>query len=760
MLSGGKFISTGNQIPANTCVRVQNTSPGFVPETSNNGVLYPSQKPIENALVYQNTGAVIVQSCPTATTAMLIKKPESMSTSLISTTTGPVGTNGNAGRGIHVNNLTDFNRLKPQAGFTASTQTDTIMSEKALEGDSQTENMSIINRYRNVPRIDSLPTIPVAKNVNDLLLLKSNQSNELKPVNNEPATEITSSNNDKSTEVVVNDVEMKEEVEAKEENVETERKRPNERRRRRVLRNVRLNKDTDTEITFSEPEVSYSDAEENQRLFKSVSSEKFSDPNKSKIYKSKSRVIYQLGSEPITVSDTISIFETASLFSLPKNEILDHKSDIEKLNKETKEATVEASPKIKEAIEVCSFSKENEEALKELGLDSDMDVTRSEGDTDSPKTGGLKPDEESDPASKKAKMKEEVDNVLREMPVRRIPNLYRRTECLSKNRLDIKSPLVVKNNDFLSKSPAKPPTVIDKLLEKNKSLKKAEQEGKFQNSVRNLTENFEEFDKTELKHKRTVRARKFTQGGRAHKKFANESPSCKIFERRGSNPEIYSNNYLNSENQVANENLPLRRVTDPGESRDKYQRRGSIDYDNIQKVIERRCSLPNEDSTKIPSKNAEDVNKVKTDNIKTIVVGSSSMLSPKSRGMDNQPRIINIVTSDDGSKKGQNLMEEINLEMESCYVNGDKGERRISIESCNSETENMKKLMDGLNDDKLSKEVPYCEEKISRKVEKLKGDRKCVDKEQKSAMDETPEDLATKETILSALGWYYLIFSI
>lgn len=729
VLSSSRIISTGNH-PSNICINGPNS--GFVPDSSSSNILYSAQKTVGNVstteVFYQNSSNVMQpQTCTKTTTAILLERPESMSTSLISTSGTvviPINTNG----GLKA--VTEMSRLK---GLSASTQTYTIASEKALEGDAQSkESAALLERLRNTPNVECLPKIPVAKNVNELLLLKSKFDSSEKKVD--------------KTDEKVNISKRFGLIQRRKASLSNR----DLKRTKRLLRNVRHNRSSASELTFSEPESSCCEVDETP-LYKTISCERLDRTYDRE--EGNTKVLLQLGSEPMAISESIAPFETASAFLLDKSGKTDRKLKLESdLN--------ESSTKTKDAIEVCSFSKENAEALRELGLDSDLDQTKSD-----PNSSPVKTDEdqemkcEANEYAKKERIKEEVDNVLKEMPNRKIPNLLRKSECfnLSKNKVEMKSPLVLKNNDYLTKSPSKPPTVIDKLLERNKSLKKAEQESKYQNSVRNLSENLDKYE-NDLKHKRgvrEVRARKYTKGDQrrlvASKRFINTNSGCKVFERRGSNPEIYSNNCLTAENTVSNENVPLRRALEICENREKYQRRGSIDFESIQKVMERRSSLP------IASENSDDVKKIKTENVKTILIRSSTPLSNKNHGGEQQTRVINIITGDDGSKKGQNLMEEIGMEIEkdalnnSSYMNGDKEGRRTSVESSNSESDSLKKLMDGITvskrDGKSAKEVPYSGDN-SLRVEKIR-----LSVERKNAtIEESPEDLVKKETILSALG--------
>lgn len=764
VLSGNRIVSPGSQHPPAVCFNGPNSN--FGSEGSNGDISFSSQESLNgvpsSGVIYQSGTAVIQPSSNSnCNTTIFLKRPEAMSTSLISTTSGSVVVNpsANSNSGLKANNVKSH----------CNNSTDTIASEKALEGDFQgSGETSTNNRFKNISKLDFIPSIPVAKNVNDLLMLKnksnvetrlseeenrSNKSNFHEKLDGKPCLGVPNILRETNSVLVDENFTLG---------------KSNRKTRKRTLKNVRHFKGSSSELTFSEPEMSNCENEE-MDLSKAVSCERMN--KSSQILEPTPKFLLQLGSAPITISESLAPYETASVLLVTKKEKLEGK--LEKDGLDILECSV-----VKEAVQVCKFSKENEEALKELGLDSDLEQSKSEVEGDSPvknerlEESGKVVTSEMLETSKKAKIKEEMDNILKEMPVRKLSNYCRKPESfnISSNRVEIKNPLVLKNNDYLTISPSKPPTVIDKLLERNKSLKKAEQEGKYQSVVRNLSENSVNCELVEVKPRkntRELRARKFVKGMEsrrtAHKKFLHGTSGCKIYERRGSNPEIYSNNYLTVKNQVANENVPLRRVTDPGDG--KYQRRGSIDYETIQKVLDRRCSLPTGTAELSHSKTMESLNK--TEKIKTILVGSSKPLASKNRASDVQPRVINIVTSNCGLKKGKNLMEEIGLEIgsgEESYENGDKNGRRISVESSNSETENLQKLMDGLADvnDKLSNEVPYFGEKSSRREEKERlsiGEKSIEDNAKKNVViEESPEDLLTKETILSALGMYEVFF--
>ncbi|KAK6621077.1 hypothetical protein RUM43_011383 [Polyplax serrata] len=760
VLSASRIVSPGSQHSSSVCINGSNSN--CTSETSNGDIAHsPNSKDSLNSLTYQKNGTSVQ---PNSSTTLFLKRPESMSTSLISTTTGAVliNSNGNSSGGLRVTNV--------KSHSVCNTSTDTIASEKALEGDFQASGeTSTPNRFKNISKLDTIPSIPVAKSVNDLLILKNKANLDSKYFDNEEKQWLRSSSMTsllkKTTVEVPNILKEPQSIGSgdKLKTAKSERKY-----RKRPLKNVRHFVGSGTELTFSEPESSSCENEDTQ-LYKTISCERVN--RSARILETSPKVLLQLGSEPIVMSDSLAPYETASMLLVTKKEKIEEKLDIDGLE-------MLESPRIKEAVDVCKFSKENEEALREFGLDSDLEMTKSEVDGDSPIKGNRVDDDElryDENKVKRTTVKDDMNNILKEMPIRKISNLCRKGDAfnVSSNRLDVKSMLVLKNNDYLSVSPSsKPPTVIDKLLERNKSLKKAEQEGKYENVVRNLSENsvnFEGIDNKQKKSTRELRARKFVKGMEprrsTHKKYVHGSSGCKIYERRGSNPEMYSNNYLTVKNQVANENVPLRRVTDPGDG--KYQRRGSIDYEAIQKVFDRRCSLPtasaDADDPK-HSKSLDDVNKLKTENVKTIVVGTSKPLTSKNRGSDVQPRVINIVTSNCGLKKGKNLMEEIGLDIASeekgSFLNGDKSRRRVSVESSNSDTESLQKLLDGLSQvntaGKLTSKVPYYEEKSSLRREKIRlsiGRKSLEDKEKKNILiEESPEDLVTKETILSALG--------
>lgn len=768
VLSGSRIVSPGNQHSTSVCFNGSNSN--FTSEESNGDIVYSPQESLNgvqaSGLIYQSSTTVIQpQSCPNSNTTIFLKRPEAMSTSLISTTTGAVLINPN----VNSNGSLRVNNVKSHSG--CNTSTDTIASEEALEGDFQASGEpSTANRFKNLSKLDFIPSIPVAKNVNDLLMLKNKSILEKRLLQKEKGLGKAGFSGSLSGKSLIGVPKILKETNSVTNDEKIKIEKAERKTRRRTLRNVRHFRDSSSELTFSEPESSNCENED-LNLYKTISCERI---NKcAQVLEPSPKLLLQLGSEPITMSESLAPFETASMLLVTKKEKLEKKLERDGLD------VLERSPKIKEAVDVCRFSKENEEALKEFGLDSDLEQTKSEKDGDSPiKFNKIEDDElrnDVSEISKNSKIKEEVNNILKEMPNRKISNFCRKSEGfgLSSNRIDVKNLLVTKNSDYLSISPSKPPTVIDKLLERNKSLKKAEQEGKYDNVVRNLSENSVNYDLVEVKPRKTTRAlrtRKFIKGmgsrRTAHKRFVHGTSGCKIYERRGSNPEMYSNNYLTVKSQVANENVPLRRVTDPGDG--KYQRRGSIDYESVQKVLDRRCSLPTASSDLSDpklSKSLEDVNKIKTENIKTIVVGSSNIFSSKSRGSDIQPRVINIVTSNCGLKRGKNLMQEIALEMgsdEKSYGSADKSGRRISVESSNSETDNLQKLLDGLSDvnadDKLSNEVPYFGENSSMQDEKIRLsiDRKSIDEKEKKSVviEESPEDLVTKETILSALGTY------
>ena len=792
VLSGKGVVPSNAQNPSSVCFNGSNSN--FAMEAPNGDIVYTSHESLNGVLepgvIYQNNNKNLIQplSCSNSNAAFYLKRPESMSTSLksavsdVSLSNPDISSNGNL----------KMNNSKTQSN--CNTSTDIIVSEKALEGDCLvTAETSATSSLKGISKLDCIPSIPVAKNVNDLIMLKNKTILELRNVEREKESSRSnsltnaSSRHLKGVPNILRETNLTAGEKVKLEKFQKKSKK-------RILKNVRHVFGSSSDLTFSEPESSNGvEREDVKELYKTISCEQLK--KSAQFVESSPKVLLQLGSEPITISDSLAPYETASMLLVTKKEKLEEKLDREEWD------VLNRSPDVKGAVDVCRFSKENEEALKELGLDSDLEQTKSDMDAESPvknaKNDELELNYVKSNSSKMGKKTvaggDEANNVLKEMPVRKMTNCYGSGESFNtspNNRIGVKSLLVLKNSDYLSVSPSKPPTVIDKLLEKNKSLKRAEQEGKSYNqNYRDLSENYEMMEVRPRKTFRELRTRKFIKGGGgdlrrgSHKKYIVEDQNCKIYGRRGSNPEMYSSNYLMVNSQISNENVPLRRITDP-EGR-KFQRRGSMDFDSIQKVLDRRCSLPtvSSDPTKL-SRSLEDVNKLKTENVKTIVISSSKPLSSsKSKGMENhQPRVINIVTSNNGLKKGKNLMEEIGLGLNSTtdddgggggggYVNGDnKSGRRASVESSNSETENLQKLLDGLSDvnseDKLSRrsQVPYYEGKRnSMREDKMRVSierRKSLDEKEKKnvVIEESPEDLVTKETILSALGKFFLLF--